>query len=808
MNLFSIHQKAFRKTLLVSGFVSSCFSGFLHAQEPAAATPTEAAAPTEATSEGDRKQAQEVVRRQEAVFRAQTAIEDGQKAEKTGDVALAQERYRFAFTTLSQSETTKSLLATAGLGLGRVNYVLAKEALRKQRFDEAQKLLEEAETASPTNRDVKVLLTKVRASSKNPEVAGDLSNPAVSPAFADQVKKVESLFVEAEQYRRTGQYDEATASLKKIISIDPYNETAQRELQKILKEKLDYYKTAQMQTREQRNLEGEQKWGNLPKRATVQEVAVGTPAPITRSKRFEIGEKLRSIIIPTLDFKGASIADAALFLSAKSREQDKADKRGVQIIVKEDAKKTAKEVNLSLRNVPLSEALRYVTRVADVKYKIEEFAIIIVPLSETTDVMVNRVFNVSPTFINSSTLAADPAATTGGGRTLAAAAKPQNSGDAEAINQLREKGVEFPPGSSAVYSSAQGSLTVVNTQDQIDLIEELVNAEGGQSLVVEVSVKLVEIGQEDLNELTSNVDFNMVNTAGNNLLGTIFNFGDGVGFDSTPQVSTALRGSQGFSVNGLDNAISATALPNPNAFKLGHTFDFARMHALLTALAQKKSTDLLASPSVRVKAGSKASMLASRKMLYATSFDKPAAITPPSNTGSGTTVVVVGPPIVIPAFPTAFDTKDVGVKLEVQPQVPSDRQTVELALAPEVTDFEGFINYGDPIRIQAAAGSTATLVLSENTINQPVFSTRKVTTKVFVKDKHTFVMGGLIREDLQKIEDKVPFFGDLPFIGRAFRSEATKSKKRNLLIFVTPKILLPDGTPLNGDAPVVANSTK
>jgi general secretion pathway protein D len=58
-------------------------------------------------------------------------------------------------------------------------------------------------------------------------------------------------------------------------------------------------------------------------------------------------------------------------------------------------------------------------------------------------------------------------------------------------------------------------------------------------------------------------------------------------------------------------------------------------------------------------------------------------------------------------------------------------------------------------------------------------------------------MGGLIRDDVQTINDKVPGLGDLPLIGRLFQSKATTNTKRNLLIFVTANIYRNDGELLN-----------
>ena len=81
-------------------------------------------------------------------------------------------------------------------------------------------------------------------------------------------------------------------------------------------------------------------------------------------------------------------------------------------------------------------------------------------------------------------------------------------------------------------------------------------------------------------------------------------------------------------------------------------------------------------------------------------------------------------------------------------------------------------------------------------INKPVFSTREVTTEVTVYDGQTVVIGGLMREDIQKTEDKVPILGDIPLAGRLFRTSADQHIKRNLIMFVTASLLDPAGQPL------------
>jgi general secretion pathway protein D len=154
--------------------------------------------------------------------------------------------------------------------------------------------------------------------------------------------------------------------------------------------------------------------------------------------------------------------------------------------------------------------------------------------------------------------------------------------------------------------------------------------------------------------------------------------------------------------------------------------------------------------------------------------------------------------------------RKVGVRMEVEPTVGADGYTIDLNLAPEVVEFEGFINYGSPIQTTAqnALGVSTTLTLTENVINQPVFSIRTLKTSVTVFDGSTVVMGGLIREDVQDVEDKVPLLGDIPILGRLFQSKAEDHFKRNLMIFVTARLIDPSGAdirqpvapPSSGDA--------
>jgi general secretion pathway protein D len=240
----------------------------------------------------------------------------------------------------------------------------------------------------------------------------------------------------------------------------------------------------------------------------------------------------------------------------------------------------------------------------------------------------------------------------------------------------------------------------------------------------------------------------------------------------------------------------------PGIFGLAGVFTNPQFQVVIRALNQKKGIDLLSAPRVTTKSGQRAIVEVVREFRYPRTYTQPQV----PSIGSTTAVTnAVVPVVVTPTTPQDWETRNTGVTLEVEPIVGGDATTIDLNLVPQVVEFEGFINYGSPINavgVNTVGGSngisvSTPVLLTSNVINQPVFSTRKVTTSVSVYDGQTVVLGGLMREDVQKTEDKVPIIGDIPLVGRAFRSNVEQHTKKNLVIFVTARIITPAGVPLN-----------
>ena len=215
----------------------------------------------------------------------------------------------------------------------------------------------------------------------------------------------------------------------------------------------------------------------------------------------------------------------------------------------------------------------------------------------------------------------------------------------------------------------------------------------------------------------------------------------------------------------------------------------------------------MSAPKVTTKSGIKATIKVIREFPYPTEFNPPQV--PTAQAGQITTgdsgasdSVVVTSGLVTPSTPSAFEKRDIGVSLEVEPQVGADNYTIDLSLSPEVVEFEGFINYGSkidaPKTVPYSTNPTGIGIfeITPNIINQPIFSVRKVTTSLSIWDGQTVALGGLIREDVQKVNDKVPILGDIPLAGRLFRSNVDQKIKKNLIIFVTARLMDAQGQPL------------
>jgi len=121
-----------------------------------------------------------------------------------------------------------------------------------------------------------------------------------------------------------------------------------------------------------------------------------------------------------------------------------------------------------------------------------------------------------------------------------------------------------------------------------------------------------------------------------------------------------------------------------------------------------------------------------------------------------------------------IERKDVGVTLEITPQVLED-DLIRLEIKQEITAVE-------PGPQTIGVGTSSVPV-------GPTTTKRSMETTTIAKDTQTLVIGGLVRDNILIVENKIPFFGDIPLLGWLFRSQSRQTNKLNLLVFLTPQIV-------------------
>jgi general secretion pathway protein D len=802
----------------------------------------------------------EIVRRQENVIVGEELIAAGDKAVAEKDYETAYTNYLDALNAIPAGATTGELRAKTVSKFSKTALRYAEKLIEDGRYSDAERV---AKTVllpdyDPSNKAAVRLLSNLEQP--------DYYNKTVTPQFAADREEVTKLLYEADGFFQAGRFDLAIRRYEQVLNIDPYNIAARKGVEQVNLQKSKYYGSAYNETRSRLLWMVDQTWERPVRRfeggrTTATEVQArvgirGTEATMA---------KLNRIIIPKIDLRDATVREAVEFLKQRSREldtsvEDPQAKRGVNIFLKLLPPATAPapdltavppvegaapvppvggsadtRVTLSLTNVPLIEALRYLTELAGLKYKIEPYAVSIVPLTEITTDLVTKKYRVPPGFIPAQPTTGEIIPAPGAARAEVLESRIRSR--TNALEYLQSQGVSFPSGAFAQYVPASSELIVRNTPDAIDLIDSLVDAAiGVQPTQVEIESKFLEITQNNLKELGFDWLLGPLQIKpGTFGAGGTQGFGSNVGITPNPTfpnpanfpfvvggvpvgqnpVTGGLRSGAGTGPNAaitansidalLTGLIPGTNFAAPGIFGISGIFTNPQFQVVIRALNQKKGVDLMSAPKVTTKSGRKAIVRVAREFPYPTEFNPPEP--PPPSTGVTGSVVALTPGtftslgVVTPSTPTAFETRNLGVTLEVEPIIGPDGYTIDLNLSPEVVEFDGFINYGSPIfgPLFVPPAAIVSQVLTPNVINQPIFSTRKVTTSVSIWDGQTVALGGLVREDVQKVQDKVPILGDIPLAGRLFRSNVDQTIKRNLIIFVTARLMDAEGRPVRLD---------
>lgn len=751
-------------------------------------------------------------RRTEMMIEAQRCLSEGARLYAAREYAAAATRFRWILENVPLCEVTHTLLQNAAVGLVSANIYLAEEAMAKEDWERARTIAGEGLKYDPENKSLCEIVKKASAAlDPYNGIPAYQVNSAMTPEFIRAVHRVQELLYEGDRLRDTGQIDKAVDRYRQVLVIDPYNELARESLHKMADVKGEYYDVARQHTREESLLQVEEAWSTPIKRSLLKEFVGETALPTYLTNIAKLTEKLNGITIDKIQLEEATVVEAIDFLRSKSKALDPEGK-GINFVLKgssmmttgEGAEATTaitdaladKKITLTLEALPLLNVLDLVAKQADLKYKVEEHAVVIAPAVENLDTLVTREFRVPPDFVSTKIEVG-----TEKGGALDADVKFFRE---EVRKKLEGFGVQFPPGSTAVLLPSGNKLVVRNTPANLDLIEEALRGQEELTPQVEVEAKFLEVNQDDIDELSFRWNINK-NDRGQSQP------------TDTPGLRTSLPriyenavpsdlwvANNAVAVNSLDSllarAASIAAGPIGNTLQAAMTIAPWDFEVLIYALSQKTSHDLMAAPKITVKSGQEAEIKIIRKFFYPEEFEEPEIESTRSLLPGSDAILSAPYRNVTPSTPTSFEQEEIGVALTCNPAVGPDNLTIDLTLVPRIVEFDGFINYGTPIYsidVNNQDENSNRILLTQNYINKPVFTLRQVETKVQVTDGQTVVLGGLISEQFQKVDDKIPFFGDIPLIGRLFRSKIEQSMKKNMLVFVTCNLVRPDGEPFN-----------
>jgi len=600
-----------------------------------------------------------------------------------------------------------------------------------------------------------------------------------SPLPADE--NVSALVARGRSEYLAGDTVAAERTFQEVGALDAHNATSEAFLIRIAQER--------ERTRVRMLAEVDQAW-HRPETSPTLVAGNAAAAEVT-----PLWRKLNDIVVPDVTFSGMELDRVVQVLGTVSREYDHtgAEPKGINLVLL-DRSGASPSITLTLRGLTLKRVLDFVTDSAGYQYEVQADAVVIRPGGESP-VLETRFFPVSRSTALRMMGRLTP---TGGAPITGATAAAGAEGDGPLIrNFLQMAGVNFAdvPGSTLAFDGSQ--LIVTQSVRNLERIRNIL-ARYRMVRQVEIEAKFMEVQEGALEELgfqwhvssrpSSTGDGQSRQTTGNGVTRSLAD-----AFRNATSAQQITISSDGQPDGGLMIPSSPPSIPGgvmlgngalPLATYTGVIGDF-QVSAIMRALSQKSGTELLSAPKLTVLSGNPATITVAQELRYPQSYGQIQSQVGTGNLSGGGSAGVS----VTSGTPQEFATRNVGVELRVTPTVEEDDHSISLDLNPKVTEFEGFVEYGGP-SIAISGGTTVTVPPG---FYQPIFGVREVNTKVTIWDGSTLIMGGLTREDVKKVHDKIPVLGSMPLIGRLFRSDGESAQKRNLLIFVTANLVNPGG---------------
>lgn len=282
---------------------------------------------------------------------------------------------------------------------------------------------------------------------------------------------------------------------------------------------------------------------------------------------------------------------------------------------------------------------------------------------------------------------------------------------------------------SASVDTANNALIVTDTAFGLESIARLIRDIDRMPKQVMIEVKLLEVSLD--NEFSLGIQWNA-----NSVTPDSANPGGALPMTLAQHSQTNLQA-------GFKGPADAAAY---GTFVFGKLMGNSSINATVTAAASKNKIKVLSDPKIATYNNKEANI----NITDQTPYDQQ------------TVTIVNGQPTIA----HAYSNVTTGITLKVTPTINPDNR-ISMHLVPSVIQLSGVPNGVAP----------------------PPTATRNADTNVIVRNEETIVIGGLIQDSQSEIVYKVPLLGDIPLIGWLFKKKGTSRIRKELLIFVTPKVL-------------------
>ncbi len=743
-----------------------------------------------------------------------------------GDYKNAMELYLKAAGKFPKREANKEARLRAEDGMAISSYLVAVELSKnKDTLHDAMLAVNRAIEFKPDFEAAHKLGAKIVVLLQKKDVKAPTPPPKHIPRWGTKdykykVTKIKELLRDGREHLMLGEYEEAEVQFKSVLGHDPYHRMAMGLLLKTERMMHDAVRQEYPALSEKMVAQVRDAW---LERDHVEFVVETLPDFVATSRTIGpeklLLKKMQKLIIPEIEFRLANINDVIQFLVEQSREVDQSPdgQKGVSIVLHLGKGSGAapappvddgfgmgfpvegevpaapgagvEPVTCHLFSTSLFDALDIITSLVGLEYRIQGNVVMIVPPDLPVRGIILRTYNVAPTFrerIDELRAAGVTPGDDAGGDIFDPDPGGGGGGGGDLKDIFRGMGVKFPAGSSVRYVPSLGKLFVSNTPENLAKFEEVLAEIDVVPKQVEIEARFVEIAQNDAEELgvewLLSDRWELLQRKGSGSLPPSMresimmegNAGDGGFTKSMHYMALNDTGTGGEIVPG--RAVGSAPFIG-DIMKISSVLTNPELGMVLHALAASGQANLLSAPKITTRSGEEATIKVVREFIYPTQF----SVTEVTGQDAfGNTTIIGG--IVEPG---GFEMREVGVVLEVLPEVSPEGTIINLRLRPEVVEDPVWHEYGTVI-----TGPTSTNILS---MPQPFFHSRSVETSISIYDQATVVMGGMITENKRVIDDKIPILGDIPLLGALFRSKGEYSEKRNLLIFVTARLVDPAG---------------